>query len=180
MRKLVIGLVALAVALAYTSAPVYAADAKVTTKIFLDKPGTKTKWLSKDTSVTIDPNDLATKVAVCTADDPNGTVIDVGTLTPNGAGTVFKSKTGCKITLVKPGKLTKFLCKPGANLPLDPNQDIGITVKVGSGSTRICGQCGGTVKGNPSKLSKRKDCSAPAACLCNLSPSGAFMEFSSF
>jgi hypothetical protein len=182
MRKLIIGFAALAVALAYTAGPLRAADVKVGTKIFLEKPGKKTKWLSKDAAVSADPNNItAGKVTFCTEADPNGETFNVGPYTANGSGTVFKSKTGCKITLVKPGKLAKTLCSPGATkltVPQDPNNDIGINVIIGS--TRLCARCGGTPKGNATKLTKRKDCAAPAACLCTGSPSGSFLELSSF
>jgi hypothetical protein len=50
-----------------------------------------------------------------------------------------------------------------------------IGLQVGTATTRYCGACGGTVRGNPSKVYKRTDCPAPAACE-PCSPGGAFLE----
>lgn len=175
MRKLIIGFAALAVAVAYTSGPLIAADSNVSTKIFLDKPGKKTKWLSKDASVAVDPNNASATVEVCTGTDPNGDTFGPVALTGNKSNTTFKAKNlgGCKIILVKPGKLSKALCAPGANLPTDPNSTVSVRLTVGA--NRYCGTCGGTVKDKAGKLTKRKDCDNTGSCTCG-SPSGAFLD----
>jgi hypothetical protein len=41
--------------------------------------------------------------------------------------------------------------------------DVDIVLSVGD-TTRYCATCGGTEKGNPATVFKRKDCVAPASC----------------
>jgi hypothetical protein len=146
----------------------------ITTKILLDKPTKLTKVLSKDTSIALpDPNnsplDSDSSITFSTS-DPNSDItftLAKGTWKLLGKATAptgYLSKGGgCKKALIKGGKLVKAIC-PDAGFPLpdDPNRDL--NWRLDTPSATYCGSCGGTLKGNPAKLAKRKDCPAPASC----------------
>jgi hypothetical protein len=86
--------------------------------------------------------------------------------TPIGPGGSkgFKCKdTTCKVIVKE--KTIKGVCKmdTGDYGPLPDSEPVDIVLTIGS-STQYCGLCGGTPKGNPDTIFKRKDCPAPAVC----------------
>jgi hypothetical protein len=88
-------------------------------------------------------------------------------LGPGGDGSKgFKFKGDpCKAIIVK-NKVIKGVCKPdtGDFGPLPDAGPVNIILTIGTGTTRYCGACGGTPKGNDTKIFKRKDCAAPPSC----------------
>jgi hypothetical protein len=70
----------------------------------------------------------------------------------------------CKLVLIKEN-LVKAVCKgPEVDFSLPFQGDLGVVLTVGTSSKRYCAQYGGTPKGNPSKIFRRKDAPAPAMC----------------
>jgi cysteine-rich repeat protein len=165
-----------AIALALGASTALAVDVPIPAKVFLQKPGKKTKIVSKGDFPLPDPNlDDPTveggSIRFSSSLDPTGTTFELAPgswklLGKPEAPKGYKSKNGgCKVVLVKPN-VVKALCPPVylGPLPLDPNADIRTVLTVGAGTTRYCAECGGEVKGNPEKLTKRKECALPAMC----------------
>jgi cysteine-rich repeat protein len=163
-------------------------DHLIPVKVFLYKPGKKIKVISKGTFTLPDPNSDPTEeggeLTFSTEADPNGATfaLDSGAWSTVGSPAApkgFKAKTTeCKRVLIK-GNIIKAICSAPdlGTLPIDPNNPFSAVLRVGTnGGTRYCAECGGEVKGNPSKLAKRKNCSEPASCPGAGSPSGAFVE----
>lgn len=70
----------------------------------------------------------------------------------------------CKLVLIKE-KIVKAVCKgPEIDFPLPFQGDLGVVLTVGTDSKRYCALYGGTPRGDPSKIFKRKDASAPVLC----------------
>ena len=93
-----------------------------------------------------------------------------GSWTALGGGTKgFKYKGAgsptdpCKVVLIKPSVI-KAVCKGTAiAFPLPFAGDLGVILTVGN-EKRYCLDFGGTTKGDPTKIFKRKDAPAPGSC----------------
>ena len=75
---------------------------------------------------------------------------------PGSKGYVFKgdSLDPCRVVSIKP-KIVKAICgASGLSLPL--GEDLGVILTAGTDSKRYCAQFGGTPKGDPTVLFKRK------------------------
>ena len=85
-------------------------------------------------------------------------------LGPGGDGSKgFKCKgVPCKVTGKQ--KVIKGVCRDDTGDITVPQSGIGIQLILGTGTTRYCGLCGGTPKGNPDTVFKHKDCAAPLLC----------------
>lgn len=74
------------------------------------------------------------------------------------------SGAGCPTVVVKPN-LIKAICKPGTGtLAVPESGPVDVVLRVGAGSARYCARCGGTTRGDPTKVFKRTACARPAAC----------------
>ncbi len=70
---------------------------------------------------------------------------------------------GCPLVVVR-ANVIKAICKPNTGtLKLPEEGPVQVVLRVGGGTARYCAACGGTPKGNPSLVFKRKTC-APVAC----------------
>ena len=86
-------------------------------------------------------------------------------LGPGGDGSKgFKCKgTTCKVTVKE--KIIKGVCRLDTGTAVLPELGpVSIVLTVGTGTTRYCGLCGGTPKGDPNKVFKQTTCPAPLAC----------------
>lgn len=166
---------------ASAAATVNAADVPIPVRVYLNKPGGKTKLLSKGTFALPDPNTdnpvnegaaitftegVASETILLPA--PNWKALGNP---PGSKGFKYRDSSGatCKKVLVK-GTAIKALCKPTAPgaPPFDAGSDppISIVLSIGADTQRYCAECpnGGEQKGNPANLTKLKNCLAPAAC----------------
>jgi hypothetical protein len=184
MRKMIVSGLAFAVALAV--APAYAADNLIPVKVNVIKPGKLFKFVSKGAftlpdGMTDNPTTEGGSLLFNGATGGATYTLEAGGwkgLGPGGDGSKgfkFKGAT-CKAVIVK-AKVIKGVCKPdtGDFGPLPDAGPVNIILSTGD-TTRYCGSCGGTPKGNDAKIFKRKDCGAPLVCS---SPSGAFLDSSS-
>jgi hypothetical protein len=83
---------------------------------------------------------------------------------PGGDGSRgFKFRGTLCSVLLRPTVL-KAVCRDDTGDFVVPYAgDVDLTLSIG-GTTRYCGQCGGTSSGNPDVIYKRLDCAAPASC----------------
>ena len=70
----------------------------------------------------------------------------------------------CQSVVLKP-KVIKAVCKGDTGTFVVPEPGpVDVVLTIGSRTTRYCGQCGGTAKGNAGAIFKRATCAAPAGC----------------
>jgi hypothetical protein len=74
----------------------------------------------------------------------------------------------CRVSILakKKARVIKAMCKgdTGDFGPLPEPEALSVVLTIGAGTTRYCGSCGGSPKGNASRVLKRIRCAAPAAC----------------
>ena len=74
----------------------------------------------------------------------------------------------CRVSILakKKTRILKVTCKgdTGDFGPLPEPGPLNVALSIGGGSTRYCASCGGTAKGNASRVFKRARCAAPASC----------------
>lgn len=76
----------------------------------------------------------------------------------------------CKVVLIKP-KVVKAVCKGiDVALTLPFQGDLAVALTVGTDPKRYCAEFGGTPKGNPATIFKRKDAPPPGMCPSNTVP----------
>lgn len=165
----------------FAAAAVNAADVPVPVRVYLNKPGGKTKLVSKGTFALPDPNTdnpinegaaitFTEGVASETILLPGSNWTALGN-PPGSKGFKYKDYSGatCRKVLVK-AAVIKALCKPTAPgaPPFDSGSDpaISIVLSIGTATQRYCAECpnGGEQKGNPASLTKLKNCLAPVTC----------------
>lgn len=71
---------------------------------------------------------------------------------------------GCPLVVVRANTI-KAMCRVSTGLIALPEPGpVGVVLRVGPGTARYCAECGGTPKGDATKVFKRKRCAAPDAC----------------
>lgn len=71
--------------------------------------------------------------------------------------------SGSVCNVVLKANVIKAACSKTGTLALPESGPLQVVLSIGA-STRYCGACGGTPKGNATKAFKRKACALPAAC----------------
>lgn len=163
------------------AAAVSAVDVPVPVRVYLNKPGSSTTFLSGGSFALPDPNTdnpvdeggqiiFSQGAASETIPLPKANWSALGN-PPGAKGFRYTDPSGatCKKVRVTAASI-KGICKPtgpGAP-PFDAGSDapIALVLSIGTGTHRYCGECpnGGEQKGNPLQRTKLKDCLAPAAC----------------
>lgn len=70
----------------------------------------------------------------------------------------------CALVAVKP-KIVTAICRGNTGtLGVPESGPVEVVLRVGGGTARYCAACGGTAKGNATKVFKRAACAKPAAC----------------
>jgi hypothetical protein len=158
-----------------------AVDIPIPLRSYLNKPGTKTKFVAKGSFVLPDPiadNPVSEGGEITVSQGMASETIALPSANwtalgnpPGSRGFKYTDASGatCKRVRVTAGSI-KGLCKPttpGAP-PYDAGSDapISIVLSIGTATQRYCGGCpnGGTQRGNPQQITKLKDCQAPATC----------------
>lgn len=76
----------------------------------------------------------------------------------------------CRVVLIK-SKVVKAVCKgPDVALTLPFQGDLAVVLTVGADAKRYCAEFGGTPKGNPATIFKRKGAPLPGLCPNNVVP----------
>ena len=158
-----------------------AVDVPIALRVYLNKPGRSTKFLSKGTFVLPDPttdNPVNEGGQITFSEGASTETIVLPSVNwsalgspPGAKGFKYTDPSGatCKKLRVT-GTVIKGICKPTVpgTPPFDAGSDppISIVLIIGGGTQRYCGECpnGGEQKGNPLQRTKVKDCLAPAAC----------------
>ena len=186
MRKLTLSALALAVVMA---APAYATDYLISVNITLIRTGRIFKFVSRPGPFSIpspggDDDPTIEGGSVTAADTGNllnqntyllpalnWGVIGSGGFKYRGTGTPGDP---CKVVIAKPNVL-KGVCK-GSDITITTPLagPAAATLRLGTGTTRYCMECGGTIKKNDTRLFKAKSCPPPGSC--TVSPSGAFLD----
>ncbi len=158
-----------------------AVDIPIPLRSYLNKPGAKTRFVSKGSFALPDPNTddpvsaggqitFSQGVASEAIALPNTNWMALGN-PPGSKGFKYADPSGatCKRLRVTAGSI-KGLCRPttpGAP-PYDAGSDapISIVLAIGTATQRYCGECpnGGAQKGNAQQITKLKECQAPATC----------------
>jgi len=181
---------ALFLAAALLASASQAQDYAIPSRVFLNREGKVTKGVYKpsdgiQTPAGWDPNTgpLTVTIDRTPIPFPGGPfepVIPPGDIIPKppewpplpGDKFVIKAKTETGLVVIKSNGI-KLRFK-GTSIPLlAEGEDASVVIEIGT--TRYCALCGGETKGDPTKLTKRVDCSAPVACP-PASPSGAFLD----
>lgn len=160
---------------------VEAADVTIPVRVYINKPASKTKFVSKGAFALPDANtdNPANDGATITFSE-GGTSETISLPAANWSalgnpagskGFKYKDPTGatCRTVLLK-GTTIKGLCKataagaPSYDAGSDP--PISIVLAIGTAPQRYCAECpnGGIQKGNAASLTKMKDCGAPLSC----------------
>jgi hypothetical protein len=185
MRKVIFSGLAFAVAMAI--APAHAVEYTIPVKVMGSKPGKFFRFVSKGSfflpdALTSNPTTEGGSLSFSgTTGGATYSLPSAGWkgLGPGGDGSQgFKFKGDiCKSIIIRQ-RVIKGVCRPdtGDFGPLPEPGPLNVRLEVGDQDV-YCAQCGGTSKGNPSKIFRRKDCTAPISCPA--SPSGAFLDASS-
>lgn len=163
------------------AAAVSAVDVPIPVRVYLNKPGSSTKFLSKGTFALPDPDtdnpvDEGGQITFTQGASSETILLPSANWSalgnpPGAKGFKYADPSGatCKKLRVTTTSI-KGICKPtvpGAP-PFDPGSDppISIVLSIGATTQRYCGECpnGGEQKGNPLQRTKLKDCLAPASC----------------
>lgn len=166
---------------ALAAAAASAVDVPIPLRVYLNKPGVSTKFLSRGTVALPDPDTdspvneggqitFTQGASSETIPLPSANWAALGK-PPGAKGFKYADPSGatCKKVRVT-GTSIKGICKPTAPgaPPFDAASDpaISMVLSIGSATQRYCGECpnGGEQKGNPLRRTKMKDCLAPAAC----------------
>ena len=144
----------------------------ISLRIALIKPGRLVKFMARGSFALPDPNtdNPTAEGGSFTVTGTTGSVaypLDAAGwkgLGPSGDGSRgFKFRgTPCRMVLVRE-QVVKAVCRDDTGTLAVPEAgpvDFVLTV----GMTRYCGQCGGSVWGNPAMLFKRRECVVPVAC----------------
>lgn len=172
---------ALSVLCVLTAATAGAVDIPIPLRSYLNRPGTKTKFVSKGSFALPDPNTdnplaeggqiaFSQGMASETITLPSTNWTALGN-PPGSKGFKYADPSGATCKRVRlTARSIKGLCKPTAPgaPPYDAGSDapISIVLSIGTATQRYCAECpnGGAQKGNPQRITKLKDCQAPAAC----------------
>jgi hypothetical protein len=173
--------VGLLVSSAFAAAASHAVDGTIPLRVYLNKPGRKTKFVAKGAFALPDPNTDNPAAEGGEITFSQGAVSETIPLPaanwsalgnpPGMKGFKYKDLSGatCKKVRVT-GTSIKGQCKPTAPgaPPFDAGSDapISIVLSIGTATQRYCAECpnGGEQTGNPQQHTTVKNCLAPAAC----------------